>query len=90
MPYQHVPLYLVPTKVIRCRISISFFHKTNKQVSIVGTYFSSLGYTTYLLVMLTVKEKIVENEHQLRHEMRLVSKLSTVHPLGINKHPIYI
>ena len=58
----------VPTKVIRCGISVLFkdlfFHKTNKQVSIVGTHFSSHSCNTYLLVMLTIKGKIVEELEQ--------------------------
>ena len=58
-----------PTKVISCGISVLFkdlfFHKSNKQVSIVGTHFSSHSYNTYLFVMLTIKGKIVEGEHQL-------------------------
>jgi hypothetical protein len=54
----------VPTKVIRDGISVLYeyllFHKTNKQISIVGSHFGSHGYTIYLLVMLTIKGKIVE------------------------------
>jgi hypothetical protein len=37
-----------------------FSHKTNKQISIVVSHFGFHGYTIYLLVMLTIKGKIVE------------------------------
>ena len=58
----------VSSKVIRYGISVLFedlfFRKSNKQGSIVGTHFSSHDYTTNLLVMLTIKGKIVGDEHQ--------------------------
>jgi hypothetical protein len=34
----------------------------NDQIRIVGSYFCSNGYTTYLLMMLSIKRKTVEGE----------------------------
>ena len=56
----------VPTKVIRYAISVLFedlfFHKTNKQISKVGTHFSFRSYTTYLFLQ-HHERKIVEGNH---------------------------